>query len=57
MEAITYFIFGIPNCLQISLQKTSPISVCLGIAEVLKVFGFIKTVWFPPSLSKIQPFR
>jgi hypothetical protein len=39
-----YFIFGIPSCLQILLQRISSISVCRGTAELPKVSGLMYKV-------------
>jgi len=37
--SLAYFIGGIPSCLQILLHRISSISLCLGMAALLDVFG------------------
>ena len=55
MKADYYFILGMPNCLQILLQNTSPISACLGTALLLPFIKFTYNVWSPPSRLRAQP--
>ena len=46
---------GIPKSLQIRLATGSTISVCLGTALVLRLVGFQKIEWRPPSWRSWQP--